>query len=340
MPLPYQKGEESKIAEKLKEIFGIAWFSFAYKIPPKLENLKQAVKKLSKEFISKEFAVRVKRADKNFPITSIETEKILGRIIVDSSKARVNLKNPNKTLFIEIGKDEILIFFNKIRGLGGLPVGSSGKILCLFSGGIDSPVAAYLLAKRGAEVSLVHFSALAPNKVMKTKIGEIYKNLQKYLGKIKLFIVPYFHFQYEIAQLFNEFSRYEVLLFRRFMAMAATKISKKYHYQALATGDNLSQVASQTLDNIAAVDKGQELPVFRPLIGYDKQEIIDLAQKIGTYDLSIRPYKDCCSLLQKEPVTKGRWEKINRANFLLDMDKMILDSINDMEIIDGRQLNL
>ena len=335
LPLPRQSRDGKQILRKLQEVFGISWFSLAYKIPSSLKIIKKLVKNSGIQFNKSEtFAVRVKRADKTFPLSSIELEKILGKIVKEETKSQVDLKDPDKTLFVEITKNDSFLFFEKKSGLGGLPVGTGGQVLSLFSGGIDSPIAAWLLGKRGAIVHLVHFSAIPPEKVKQTKIGIIYHQLQKYLGQVKLFIVPYLHFQIAASQLPYQFARYEVLLFRRFMMKVAEELSRKYKIKALALGDNLSQVASQTLDNLAVTDVDRQLPIFRPLLGYDKQEIIELAKKIGTYESSIQPYKDCCSLLHKKPVTKGKWQIVKKAEKQLKIANLISDSLREVLIFE------
>ena len=335
LPLPRKmRASEKIISQKLRKVFGIAWFAIAHRVEPRIEAIKKETKKSAKQINQKEtFAVRVKRVDKKFPLSSIKAEKILGQIIVDQTRAKVDLANPDKTFFVEVDQKSAFLFFNKIPGLGGLPVGTAGKVLVLFSGGIDSPVAAWLMAKRGVKADLIHFSALNSKQTAKSKIKKVYKELKEYLGESKLLIVPYIYFQLVVSHLPKEFIRYEVLLFRRFMLKTAFLLAEKENYQALVLGDNLSQVASQTLENLAVTDKGQNLPIFRPLLGYDKQEIIFLAKRIGTYQSSIEKYKDCCSLLHKQPIIKGKWEILSRAEKQLKLDKLVKTSLEKAFII-------
>lgn len=333
IPLPYGSREDGYLS-KLKEIFGIAWFTKAFKIKADLKELKKIALQLTKQIQPNEsFAVRVKRANKQFPLSSIEVEKQIGQIVVDKVGLKVNLTSPDKTIFIEIVDSSIYVFWRKHRGLGGLPIGTSGRLLALFSGGIDSPVATWLAAKRGAAVDLVHFCAFPPDKIKDTKITLLHKCLQVYLGKNSLYVIPYVHFQLAISQLPRHFSRYEVLLFRRFMFKVAEELAGKIRAKGLVTGDNLSQVASQTLDNLAVTDRNRDLPVFRPLFGYDKQEIINLAKRIDTYKISIQKYKDCCSLLQKKPVIQGKWSKVSPAETQLDLSSLISQSLSEMVVI-------
>jgi len=341
LALPQQEIGKAEVKRRLKQVFGIAWFAFALRIESKLEKIKTLVKQSAQKISSKQtFAIRVKRADKSFPLQSSKVEQILGKLVEDITKATVNLTKPDKTLFLEINQEQTFVFWEKIKGLGGLPVGVSGKVICLFSGGIDSAVAAYLLAKRGAKPILVHFSAIPVQKVKKNKIIKIYKKLQKYIGETKLYIIPYDYFQLSLLE--NSTPevlrssprgwnpRYEVLLFRRFMRKVAEKIAQKEKAQAIVTGDSLGQVASQTLENLAIFDKGAGLPIFRPLLGYDKQEIVNLAKKIGTYQLSILPYKDCCSIIQKTPITRGKLDKIAKLEKEIEMEKIVERSLKDL----------
>ncbi|OGD63849.1 tRNA 4-thiouridine(8) synthase ThiI [Candidatus Beckwithbacteria bacterium RBG_13_42_9] len=334
LPLVCQRIEEKRWVEELLTVSGIAWFALAWQVDPDLVEIEKITKKLALKILAKKtFAVRVKRANKNFSLSSIELEKKIGQQIVDQTGNHVNLKSPDITLFIEITDKAAYLFFEKVRGLGGLPTGTSGKILALLSGGIDSPVAAWLLAKRGAQTDLVHFSAFPPGKIKETKITRLYQILKNQLAKTQLYIIPYVYFQLEVLKLPDKFRRYEVLLFRRFMLKTAAALAKNTKAQALATGDNLGQVASQTLENLIVTDKEQEMSIFRPLIGFDKSEIINLAKKIGTYETSIEGYKDCCSLLHKQPVTAGKWETIEEAEGQLDMAGLIKNSLKDVLVI-------
>lgn len=334
LPLSGQRNEK-KAAIKLEKVFGIAWFSFAWQVKSEPEIIKREIKRLTKYLNKQEtFAVRVKRSNKKFPLSSIKLESFLGELIRKKSGAKVDLTHPEKTFFLEVRENKTYLFFIKHQGLGGLPAGSCGKVLDLLSGGIDSPVASWLVAKRGAWVDLLHFSSQDPKKTRGSKIEKIHQVLKNYLGPVKLFVLPYVHFQLAASRLPLEFRRYEVLLFRRFMLKAADKLTGIYGHKALVLGDNLSQVASQTLENLALTDKGLSLPVLRPLLGYDKEEIVSLAKKIGSFNLSTEPYKDCCSLLQKQPVTKGKWQIIEKAETQLDQERTIKETLKEIVIFE------
>lgn len=332
VPLPYQGRAERVVYKQVNEVFGIAWFALAWKVVPDLVKLKLAVKKVAKHVSQKEtFAVRVKRANKEFPAFSPELERVLGQIIRDETRAKVNLTSPDKTLFVEINTDGCYLFWDKQSGLGGLPVGTSGKVLALVSGGIDSPVAAYLMAKRGTSVVCLHFASVSPKQVKETKIFSLFNQLKRYLlAKPQLLVLPDIYFQLAIDNSPAKYRRYSSLLFRRFMLKSALALSPKFAAQALILGDSLGQVASQTLENIALVDRGISLPIFRPLLTFDKTEIVDLAKKIGTFEESIKPYKDSCSLGAKRPIIAGNLAMITKAETEIDWEGIIKETLKDL----------
>jgi tRNA uracil 4-sulfurtransferase len=334
---------ESDDIDALKRVFGISWMTNGHRVEKDLESIKNLV--LSKVLeISTEgiqtFGVFVKRADKSFPYTSVEVGDMVGREVVDKLELRVNLRSPDLKIYIEIA-EEVFVFFEKLRGLGGLPVGISGRVLCMLSGGIDSPVAAYLMMKRGCSVDYMHFYNLSDGKsVLNSKIIDLVNILNRYQDRSKLHLVPFKPFQMEILmQRIN--SQYELVLFRRFMAMVAERVAMVKGYRAIVTGDSLGQVASQTLENLCAVDDAVSLPVFRPLISYDKQEIIDISKRIGTYEHSLRGYKDCCSLLSSRPATKADLGSTKAIEGRLDVEEVVKRSaglIEEIELSNDRAI--
>jgi len=320
--------------QNLREIFGISWFANVFSLEKDIDTLKEAIIEKVKDGISsaESFAVYTKRADKKFPYTSVLVSEIVGKEIANSYNKKVDLKNPHFPIYIEIS-DKIYVYFKKNRGLGGLPVGISGKVLCLLSGGIDSPVAAYLMNKRGCYVDYVHFHVFSDNdRVLETKIKLILESLRKYSNKCKAFLVPYYQFEHAILMR-DHLDGNELILFRRFMFKTAERISQSYGYSALVSGDSLGQVASQTLENIKAVDDCISISLFQPLISYDKQEIIDLSKKIGTYESSIQKYKDCCSLLTKNPRTKANIKQVRKIEELINIEDTVDKTIRDMDVV-------
>lgn len=289
------------------------------------------------------FAVRVRRADKRFPYRSNELERELGAAILQETDwDRVDLDAPDATFHVEVDPEGIYLYRDKRPGIGGLPVGAAGRVVALLSGGLDSPVAVYLAAKRGCEVDLVHFTAsrLQQANAPDDKVAKLARELSRVTLRSRLHLVPYLHFD---AALMGAPSDYGLVLFRRFMMRVAERVAAGSGAQALVTGDNLGQVASQTLENIATTTQAVSLPVLRPLITYDKQEIVDLSRRIGTYDLSIQPYKDCCALVDRHPRTVSRHDAVSRieTETFADYEKVIDDSLADAVVLEyecGRQI--
>ena len=316
---------EENVKEILGNTFGIEWYAPITEVKPNLEEIWEEVKKNSGVYKDKTIKVETKRSDKGFPIKSMDVSKEIGARIVDEFKNKVKMKNPEVKIYIEIVKDVAYIYFEKNKGLGGLPVGTAGKVLCLLSGGIDSIVSAFLMMKRGCTVDFLHIhSFYENNKVEESKIPKMVKILEKFGNKGKLFLIPYRIF-YE--KMLPVDPKYEVVMFRRFIYLLAEKISKG-KYLGIVCGDSLGQVASQTLENINAIQGGISAPVFRPLISFDKMEIVELAKKIGSFELSIQEYKDCCSLVaEKHPTTKANKEKVEKFSKEINIDEVIEQSL-------------
>ncbi|MBO3839498.1 MAG: tRNA uracil 4-sulfurtransferase ThiI [Thermoproteota archaeon] len=324
---PLGDSDPQKIIGSIKSVFGVSWFAFASVSEPKVDSIKRVVIEEASKIAGEgdTFKVEVKRADKSFPITSLELSKILGETLVENLGIKISLKNPSKRVYVEILKNEAYVFTERIKGPGGLPVGSSGRVLSLLSGGIDSPVASYLMMKRGCEVNYVHFHPFHDNsEAENSKIMEIIRKLLPYSGRTTVTFIPSYEFQ--IATV-NIPAKYDLVLFRRFMFKVAEKVAETEGAKALVTGESLAQVASQTLDNMVAVSIGLKMPVFRPLIGYDKEEIIALANKIGTYELSIKPYKDCCSIIARHPETRAKPEVVKELEDKMNMDSIVEKSL-------------
>ncbi len=302
--------ESEEIVNRLKNFPGIDLFYFAEKSSLDLECLKRKViKSIEKEPFEK-FKVETHRANKEFPITSIEINRDIGKVISQELNKKVDLKNPDLVIRIDILDEEILIAKKVYKGIGGLPVSTGGKIICLLSGGIDSPVAVWTMMKRGCSAIFVHFF----NKTISSshslrKVEKIVERLTEIQLNSKLYLVPFEDIQREIIK--NIPAKYRTIVYRRSMLRIANLIAEKEDAKAIITGDSLGQVASQTLENLYCIYSASRYPVLSPLIGFNKGEIIDLAKKIGTYEISILPYEDCCSLLvSKHPETKGDLNKI------------------------------
>lgn len=347
--LPDGPGEslDSALAA-LSEVAGIAWYAPSRWLPsrgeqgvvifPEPREITPVVLELARERHLSEgrFAVRVRRADKRFPYSSQELERELGAAVLkETDWSGVSLSQPDETFHVEITPEGIYVHGARRAGIGGLPVGAAGRVVALLSGGLDSPVAAYLAARRGCEVDFVHFTAsrMQQARAAEYKVSELARELSRVTLRSRLHLVPYLHFD---AALTAGGTDYALVLFRRFMARTAERLARRSGAQAVVTGDNLGQVASQTLENIATTTLAATMPVLRPLITYDKQEIIALARRIGTYELSIQPYKDCCALVDRRPRTRSRHEDMERLEGGLfdDYEAVIGDSLEDATVLE------
>lgn len=309
--------DRSQAAEALSKTFGIEWFSFCRETVNDIGGLK---KECLKEVTGKErsFKVECSRSWKDYPMTSIQVNELVGEEIIKKHGLKVSLERPEKTVYVEIGERKARVFSEKLRGPGGLPVGSSGRVLCLFSGGIDSPVAAWMMMKRGCNVDYLHFHALRDTQELKeSKILSLAEELRTYCPFSKLYVVPYYPFD-----LAARGGKYNLVLFRRFMMKVASRLADRIKAKAIVTGESVGQVASQTLDNMACIGEACSFPILRPLVGMDKEEIISMAKEIGTYGHSIEPYKDCCSIIARHPATRASLEKMKSMEEKLGLGKV------------------
>lgn len=278
------------------------------------------------------FAVRVNRVDKSLPVRSQELERRLGAVVRERTGwDRVDLKRPDRTFHIDAYPDGLYLYADKRRGIGGLPVGSGGRLVALLSGGIDSPVAAFMLAKRGCNIDLFHLTAahLDPARAGDSVVLKLAAEISRFSLNTRLYTAPYTYFDLALS---GAQTGYELVLFRRFLLRMAEQLARRLHAAGLVTGDSLGQVASQTIENLATAGEPLNLPLLRPLIGFNKQEIIEQARRIGTYDISIQPYKDCCALIGRHPRTRSRPEPVQRleAEKIPDYEKLMADTFADM----------
>ncbi|MFQ5661048.1 MAG: tRNA uracil 4-sulfurtransferase ThiI [Gammaproteobacteria bacterium] len=296
--------------------------------------MKQAVVELARKYYTDNasFAIHINRADKQFPTTSPEMGRCLGEAIrQQTSWDRVDLKRPDQTFYIDIYPDGLYLYAEKIKGVGGLPVGTGGRVLGLLSGGIDSPVAAFKMTKRGCQVDLFHLSASHVQDIdpETSVIARLACRLSRYALRCRLYMAPYTYFDLALS---GRQSGYELVLFRRFLMRSAEVLAGRIRARALVNGDSLGQVASQTLENLVSASLSIDMPVLRPLIGTNKDEIIAEARCIGTYDISIEPYKDCCALIARNPKTRSSHEQMNELEHALlpDYAEVIRKTLNDM----------
>ena len=312
-----------EVAERVRRVFGVANCCSALRCDLDLEALKNTAAKALAGRPFQTFRVTARRAYKTFPLTSPQLNEILGTFVLERFPARVDLKNPELTLFVDILPKEAFIYLEKVRGPGGLPVGVAGRVIALLSGGIDSPVAAYRMMRRGCQVSFVHFHG-APflDRRTQEKAREIVKLLTRYQYTSRLYLVPFGEAQQEVVV--NTPAPYRVLLYRRLMARIAEHLASLEGAKALVTGESLGQVASQTLENLTVIEEAVKLPLFRPLIGMDKEEITEQAKEIGTYEISIQRDQDCCTLfVPRHPATRATMDDIGRAEMTLDLDRLV-----------------
>jgi len=334
--------------ERLKKVFGIVSFSPVWKISTDFEEIKKYSLDLVKDMLERgifpkqktekrqkvKFKVETKRGNKRFPMESPEISAELGaHLLRNIPPLTVDVNNPDFILFVEV-REHTYIYSEIIPANGGLPVGTNGKALLLLSGGIDSPVAGWMMAKRGVEIDAVHFHSYPyTSERAKDKVIELARILSEYCQKITLHIVPFTEIQLAI----NDHCPHEQLtiIMRRAMMKIAEQIAKSTGCLALVTGESLGQVASQTIQSLAVTNAVVEMPVFRPLIGMDKNEVIDIARRIDTFETSILPYEDCCTVfVAKHPNTRPKLEKILKSESRLNLDEMIKTAIEGTEKIE------
>ena len=331
----FAQEDKKNIINILKCIFGLVSISVAYEIDTSLENILETCKDI--KIKAKTFKVETKRADKTFETQSYELSAKVGEVILKNNpKVSVDVHDPEEVVYIEVRQNgKTYIYYEKIICLGGMPVGTSGKGMLLLSGGIDSPVAGFLMAKRGLRLNAIHFHSYPyTSEQAKQKVIDLANIIKKYTGNIRLFVVPFTKIQEEIHNKCD--SEYMVILVRRFMMDIAERVAKQNECSALITGENLAQVASQTVASITVTNQMvKDIPVFRPLISFDKIEISKISEEIGAYETSVLPYEDCCSVfLPDNPVTHPKQEKLVKNESILDRESLINDAISNIEIID------
>lgn len=324
--------------ERVRHVFGVAYYAIAHPVERDLEAICRAAWTEIEPLSFATFAVRAKRSDKTFPPTTMQIDAAVGRYLLERLLAsgrsvRVNLNDPELTCYIEITPGPALVYARKAEGPGGLPANTAGKITCLLSGGYDSAVAAYHMMKRGAHLSFVHFygTGARPGESSLHVATGLMRQLTRYQFNAKLYRVPFEAIQREIVRYAPE--NFRILLYRRMMLRIAQVIAKREHALALVTGDSLGQVASQTLRNLVAVDAAATTPVFRPLIGTDKLEILDVARKIGTYGISSEPFHDCCPVfLPRRPALFASPADLENAEAHLDVPALVTQGLRGASI--------
>ena len=325
--------------EALQKVFGIVKLSRA----AACEKDKDAIVKLAIDYLrddmlrAKSFKVESKRSDKSFPMTSVELSQYVGGELNEAyPNVEVDVHNPELVVNIEVRDLAAYVHAAPVPGAGGMPVGCNGVAVTLLSGGIDSPVSSYMIAKRGVHLIPVHFFSFPyTSQQAKEKVIELAQIITAYCGKMTMEIVPFTHIQEEIRDKCPE--EYFTLIMRRFMMRIAQRIALDNNARAIVTGENLGQVASQTMEAMASTQAVLQLPVLQPLIGMDKEEIITIARKIGTFDTSILPYEDCCTVFTpKHPRTRPKLSEVERAESVLDIDALVDEAVKGLEKVELR----
>jgi thiamine biosynthesis protein ThiI len=318
-----------EVAERIGRVFGVANFSHATPSVPDIEVLSAAILRDLGDRDCRSFRVSARRADKRFPLTSPQIEREVGGRIKEARGWTVDLDNPQLVVHVEMLTNAAFFFFDKQRGAGGLPTGTAGRVVCLLSGGIDSPVAAHRMMKRGCAVTFVHFHSYPIlSRASQEKARELVRLLTKWQQRSRLYLVPFGDIQQQVV--LSVPGPMRVVVYRRLMLRIAERIARMRGAQALVTGDVVGQVASQTLENLAVVGAVASLPLFRPLIGMDKDEITSEAQRIGSYPVSIIEDQDCCTLFTpRNPQTRSRLPDIERAELSLPIDELVERAVRE-----------
>jgi tRNA uracil 4-sulfurtransferase len=326
----FQTGEHwAEARTRLARLPGIANFARAEHVAADLDVMSQTVLDGLQGQAPRSFRIKSRRADKRFPIPSPEVERIIGGRVHSELGWPVDLSHPQAVIRIEIFTDGAFIVFDREPGAGGLPVGTGGKALCLLSGGIDSPVAAWRIIRRGVRVQLVHFHSYPIlDQASQEKVRELAKTLTRHQLKCRLYLVPFGSVQQQVA--ITVPPEFRVLIYRRLMLRIAERIARRVHAHALVTGDVLGQVASQTIENMQAIDDAVTMLVLRPLVSLDKEEITDEAIRLGTYSTSILADQDCCTLFTpRNPATRAHLDDVRAAEALLDVEALIAEALRN-----------
>ncbi len=330
--------DQEPIKTELKKVFGVASFSPAVEIASDIEAIYEAAVSYMLERIDKNgietFKIEAKRADKQFAMPSPEISRAVGgKVLIGCKVLKVDVHKPDCKLYVDVRRGNSYLFHEKIQCYGGLPLGTNGRGMILLSGGIDSPVAAFMMAKRGMLIEAIHFHSYPyTNERAQEKVVELAKIVAQYCGKFNLYTVNLLEIQQAIVEHCPE--EETTILARRFMMKIAEKLAKQRECQVLITGENIGQVASQTVHGLVVTDHAVSMPVMRPLVAMDKVDIIEIARRIGTFETSILPYEDCCTVfLPKHPVTKPKVDKILASESALDEEALIKSAMATIQVI-------
>ena len=317
----------------LEKVFGISSFSFALRVDSDIEAIKQAVLACAKGQEPKTFKVAARRSDKRFPMVSDEINRAVAAVVLKNTEWKVNVREPQVKIQIEVHENDTYIMSDKYPGAGGYPVGVGGKAMVMLSGGIDSPIASYLTMKRGVAIECVHYASPPyTSEMAREKVLELARLLAPFQGHILIHIVPFTDLQLAIYEHCDE--SYAITVMRRMMYRIAQRLADQQHCLAIVNGESIGQVASQTLESMQTINAVTTMPIIRPVATMDKVEIIDLARKIGTYETSIQPWEDCCTIFTpKNPVTKPTIRKAEYLESRFDFAPLIEDCVAKSEAV-------
>ena len=321
------------VLSRLQDVSGIYALSLVYKCENDINQIKESSLELIKQEEGKTFKVKCKRGNKRFPMISDEITRHVAGNILANTDLRVDVHNPDITLSIEVRDEGTYIFTKTILGDGGYPLGVGGKAMMMISGGIDSPVASYLLMKRGVTIECIHFASPPyTSDAVIDKLKDLLHTLNKYQPRIRLHVVPFTNLQVEIYKHANE--SYAITIMRRMMFRLATILAKRRKCPVIASGESLGQVASQTIQSMNVINEVTNMPVIRPCVVMDKTEIIKISKRIGTYDISIRPYEDCCTIFApKNPKTMPHLDECLKIEESFDYQSLISEAVNNVQVI-------
>jgi thiamine biosynthesis protein ThiI len=324
--------ELEEVIDKVMKVFGVVEVSIVTEVEATMEEINKQAVEAVKESGAATFKVETNRANKDFPGNSMDVSRAVGAYILKNVPGlTVKISKPEYTVNVEI-REKAYVYSKKIKAVGGLPYGMNGSTMLMLSGGIDSPVAGYMMARRGVEVSCVYYhSHPYTSERAKEKVKQLAAILSNYTGSIKLYVVPFTDIQMSIIDKCREDEL--TIIMRRFMTRIACKLADKLNVQSVTTGESIGQVASQTMEGLVVSTDAADRPMFRPLIAMDKQDIMDISRQIGTYETSILPYEDCCTIfVPKHPKTKPALDKMRKSENLLEVDRLVDEAIESMEI--------
>lgn len=327
----YSDDLEETVA-RVKRVFGVYEVCIVTEVEPTMEAIGEQAVEDAREFGETTFKVQGNRANKSFPLNSMELSREIGAVVLRNVEGlKVDVHKPKRVINIEI-RDRAYVYSKRIKAAGGLPYGMNGSTMLMLSGGIDSPVAGYMMARRGVELSCVYYhSHPYTSERAKEKVKDLARILKSYTGSIKLYVVPFTEVQMAIIDKCPENEL--TIIMRRFMMRIACVLSEKLGVNSVTTGESIGQVASQTMEGLIVSSDVADRPVFRPLIATDKTDIMDISREIGTYETSILPYEDCCTIfVPKHPKTKPRLDIIRNSESVLDIEKLVHDAIDNMEV--------